>query len=547
MILRRRPSHGGGDVRDAAASDAGAGSPSGPGDARVVRDDAPGAADHAPAGEGPGAGAGAAGAAPGPAGAVVAPPDPGGSAGTPKRRFSLRWRLTLLTAGIVAAAMALMTGTAYLTVQATLYREIDENLTSQATQLLNSPYATEFAIEPAVQAEALKILAPDLDAMFFARNSVTGRGDVITLAGPELAVLRGNRLDSLRTDEFTNQRIYAVHDESGSTLVLAQDMDSTDAILRSLGSVLFGIAAIGIFFALAAGITVATAGLRPVARLRRAAERVTATDELRPIPVHGEDELALLTRSFNEMLLALQASRQRQAELVADAGHELKTPLTSLRTNVELLMMASRPGAMAHIPDEEREALERDVIAQIEELSTLVGDLVDLAREDGPQQVFEDVDLSDVVATSLERVERRRPDITFDVRTSDWFLVGDSAALGRAVLNLMDNAAKWSPEGGTVRVSLVPVSDSLAELTVADSGPGIPEEDRLKVFERFYRSIQSRSMPGSGLGLAIVKQVIIRHGGTIVVEDSDDGGTLMRVRLPGSPVPAEPPATGTGA
>ncbi|WP_448852068.1 sensor histidine kinase [Corynebacterium sp. 335C] len=525
MILRRRPATGGGrDAREAAAADAG--EPQAPADAAAV---APGDArdDADPVGERP--------------------------AGAPKRRFSLRWRLTLLTAGIVAAAMALMTGTAYLTVQATLYREVDENLTTQATQLLNSPYATEFAIEPAVQAEALKILAPDLDAMFFARNSVSGRGDVITLAGPELAVLRGNRPDSLRTDEFTNQRIYAVHDASGATLVLAQDMSSTDAVLRSLGSVLFGIAAIGIFFALAAGITVATAGLRPVARLRRAAERVTATDELRPIPVHGEDELALLTRSFNEMLAALQASRQRQAELVADGGHELKTPLTSLRTNVELLMLASRPGAAANIPEEDRRALEADVIAQIEELSTLVGDLVDLAREDGPQQVFEEVDLADVVATSLERVERRRADVTFDVRAADWFLVGDSAALGRAVLNLMDNAAKWSPEGGTVRVRLAPVGDSLAEFTVADSGPGIPEADRLKVFERFYRSIQSRSMPGSGLGLAIVKQVIIRHGGTIVVEDSDDGGTLMRVRLPGTAdrdalgEPAEPAGGADGA
>ena len=98
----------------------------------------------------------------------------------------------------------------------------------------------------------------------------------------------------------------------------------------------------------------------------------------------------------------------------------------------------------------------------------------------------------------------------------------------------MDNAAKWSPEGGTVRIGLRPVSENLVELTVADSGPGIPEEERAKIFDRFYRAIQSRSMPGSGLGLAIVKQVIVRHGGTIAVEDSDDGGTLMRVRLPGS-------------
>lgn len=447
-------------------------------------------------------------------------------------RVSLRWRLTLLTALIVAASVGLMTLAAFVTVQATLYREVDENLKRQATQLLNSPYASEFAIEPIVTADSLKILNPDLDAIFFARDSVTGRGGTINIGGPEWAVISGNRMESLRTDEFSNKRIYAIHDPSGATLVLAHSLDSTNAVLRSLGGVLVGISAIGVFFALAAGITVATAGLRQIARLRRAADRIAETDELRPIPVHGQDELARFTRSFNEMLAALQASRTKQAELVADAGHELKTPLTSLRTNVELLMMASRSGATISAKD--REELEADVIAQIEELSTLVGDLVDLAREDGPQQVIEEVDVVDVIETSLERVERRRPDVTFILKLNDWFLFGDPAALGRAVLNLMDNAAKWSPEGGTVRIGLRPVGENLAELTVADSGPGIPEEERAKVFDRFYRAIQSRSMPGSGLGLAIVKQVIVRHGGTIAVEDSDDGGTLMRVRLPGS-------------
>ncbi|MFC3850225.1 ATP-binding protein [Corynebacterium hansenii] len=447
-------------------------------------------------------------------------------------RMSLRWRLTLLTALIVAASVGLMTLAAFVTVQATLYREVDENLKTQATQLLNSPYASEFAIEPIVTADSLKILNPDLDAMFFARGSVTGRGGTINIGGPEWAVISGNRTESLRTDEFSNKRIYAIHDPSGATLVLANSLESTNTVLRSLGGVLFVISAIGVFFAAAAGITVATAGLRQVARLRRAADRIAETDELRPIPVHGQDELARFTRSFNEMLAALQASRIKQAELVADAGHELKTPLTSLRTNVELLMMASRSGAAISAKD--REELESDVIAQIEELSTLVGDLVDLAREDGPQQVIEEVDVVDVIETSLERVERRRPDVTFILKLNPWFLFGDPAALGRAVLNLMDNAAKWSPEDGTVRIELRPVGDDLVELTVADSGPGIPEDERAKVFDRFYRAIQSRSMPGSGLGLAIVKQVIARHGGTIAVEDSDDGGALMRVRLPGS-------------
>ena len=140
-------------------------------------------------------------------------------------RLSLRWRLTLLTALIVAASVGLMTLAAFVTVQATLYREVDDNLKTQATQLLNSPYASEFAIEPIVTADSLKILNPNLDAMFFARDNVTGRGGTINIGGPELAVIRGNRMESLRTDEFSNKRIYAIHDPSGATLVLAHSLE----------------------------------------------------------------------------------------------------------------------------------------------------------------------------------------------------------------------------------------------------------------------------------------------------------------------------------
>ncbi|MCV7085154.1 HAMP domain-containing histidine kinase, partial [Mycolicibacter hiberniae] len=198
---------------------------------------------------------------------------------------------------------------------------------------------------------------------------------------------------------------------------------------------------------------VAGTGLRPVARLTDAAERVARTDDLRPIAVTGSDELARLTISFNTMLRALAESRDRQARLVTDAGHELRTPLTSLRTNTELLMAAMQPGA-PRLPDEEMEALQRDVIAQIEELSTLVGDLVDLARGDGADIVHEPVDMVEVVEGTLERVRRRRNDIEFDVILQPWQVYGDAAGLSRAVLNLLDNAAKWSPSGTAVSVRL---------------------------------------------------------------------------------------------
>jgi two-component system sensor histidine kinase MprB len=253
--------------------------------------------------------------------------------------------------------------------------------------------------------------------------------------------------------------------------------------------------------------------------------------------------LARLTEAFNLMLRALAESRDRQARLVTDAGHELRTPLTSLRTNVELLMASMEPGAPP-LPEQEMVDLRADVLAQIEELSTLVGDLVDLTRDDAGEVVQEPVDMSEVIDRCLERVRRRRNDIEFDVEVVPWQVYGDAAGLSRAVLNLMDNAAKWSPSGEHVGVRLRQLNASHAELVVSDHGPGIPTQERALVFERFFRSTTARAMPGSGLGLAIVKQVVVNHGGALRVEDTVPGGeppgASIYVLLPGRPIAASP-------
>ena len=247
--------------------------------------------------------------------------------------------------------------------------------------------------------------------------------------------------------------------------------------MTKLRWVLLIVGGIGVAVAAMAGGMVTRTGLRPVARLTEAAERVARTDDLRPIPVFGSDELARLTEAFNLMLRALAESRERQARLVTDAGHELRTPLTSLRTNVELLMASMAPGA-PRLPEQEMVDLRADVIAQIEELSTLVGDLVDLTRDDAGAVVHEPVDMAEVVDRSLERVRRRRNDIHFDVHVIPWQVYGDDAGLSRAVLNLLDNAAKWSPPGGHVGVRMRQLDPSHAELVVSDHGPGIPPHER---------------------------------------------------------------------
>lgn len=242
------------------------------------------------------------------------------------------------------------------------------------------------------------------------------------------------------------------------------------------------------------------------------------------------------------MLAALAESRERQARLVADAGHELRTPLTSLRTNMELLIAASRPDAPL-LSAEDMEGLRNDVMAQIEELSTLVGDLVDLAREDAPEPGFERIDLADIVEKCIERVRRRRGDIAIESHTFPWFTWGDPGSLQRALLNVLDNAAKWSPEGGVVRIMMGIAGERLVAISVDDEGPGIPPEERKLVFERFYRSDASRSMPGSGLGLAIVHHVMQRHGGSVTISDSPTGGARLILRLPGEPPGAVKPPT----
>ncbi len=225
------------------------------------------------------------------------------------------------------------------------------------------------------------------------------------------------------------------------------------------------------------------------------------------------------------MLEALQRSQGAQRQLVADASHELRTPLTSLRTNMEVLARGGPPEA------DDRDRLRHDVIVQIEELTELVGDLVELARDEEPEPPHaEDVSFDRLVAGAIERAQRHAPHVRFEAELEPTLVRGVPARLDRAVGNLLDNAAKFSPAGTAVEVRLRD-----GELTVRDHGPGIPEQERGLVFDRFYRAAEARGRPGSGLGLAIVRQVVESHRGSISAEAADGGGALLRMRLSGIP------------
>lgn len=447
------------------------------------------------------------------------------------RRMSLRTRVTALAAVCVGSAVALVSLAGYFTVRTSLYDQLDTTLLQRADSLRNAlANAEQLGGIPDSFFGAADIRVGLLDGR--TGRSVVG-GD-LAMGPEELAVARGQRLQSLRTDPARDLRVAAVPAGPGAALVVARGLDTTRTTLARLGLVFTLVGGAGVLLAAAAGTAVAQGGLRPVQRLTEATERVARTGNLTPIAISGDDELARLTASFNSMLRALAESQERQRRLVADAGHELRTPLTSLRTNLELLAASDRPDAPS-LSEQDRKEISDDVRAQVEELSTLVGDLIELAREDAPQVVHEPVELTEVVERAIARAARRAPDVQFEVDLAPWSLLGDANALERAVLNLLDNAAKWSPAGATVDVRLVATDRSTAEVHVADVGPGIAEADLPYIFERFYRSSDARTLPGSGLGLAIVAQVASRHGGSVRASRRPEGGTLMILELPGRP------------
>jgi two-component system sensor histidine kinase MprB len=322
----------------------------------------------------------------------------------------------------------------------------------------------------------------------------------------------------------------------GGAVQVAIDAGDADRTLTVLALLLAAGCVVGIGGAALAGRAVARAGLRPVERLTEAVEEVAATTDLsRPIDVSGEDEIARLGRSVNTMLAAIDTSRRAQRTLVEDAGHELRTPLTSIRTNVELLLTVERHPELAdRLPPEERAKLLSDLDAQVRELATLTTELVELAREDTTREEPEPVELADVVTAAVNRVRIRAPGLTFTTSMAPVTVTGRAGELERMVVNVLDNAAKWSPPGGEVRTVLA----ADGTLTVTDTGPGIAEDDLPHVFDRFYRAAAARSMPGSGLGLAIVAQTAAQHGGAVEAGPAAPAGTVVTIRLPAEGSPA---------
>ena len=310
---------------------------------------------------------------------------------------------------------------------------------------------------------------------------------------------------------------------------IALPLGEVDSLLSRLRLILALVVVGGIALAALLGRLVAGAAVLPLKRLTQTTEHVARTQDLSGrIEPAGEDEIGRLASSFNAMLdalegsmTALDASVGSQRQLVADASHELRTPVTSLRTNIELLQQLG-----PRMDAEEHSRLLDEVVEQLEDLTRLINDLIDLARGEEPNAEIEDVRLDILVREAVEKANVRATPLRLEL--SPAIVPGVPARLERAVSNLLDNALKYSPPGAAVEVAL---HDK--ELTVRDHGPGISPEDLPHIFDRFYRGAEARGRPGSGLGLAIVRQVAAQQGGAITAEPAPDGGTVMRLRLPG--------------
>ena len=467
--------------------------------------------------------------------------------------MTFRRRLTVGSAAAVAVAVALASVVVYVIVRSELRGQVDDALRDRLEQLL-TPRSVTFQATPG----GIRVLVPPPDVagespgyvQLVASDGTVLRpsdesGDIIRPSAAALAVAAGTHDDYLADHTLDGEHYRVITARVPNLLSLpdpvpqplaiqiARPLAEVDATLARLAVVLAGISLAGVGLAAILGFLVTRTAARPVRRLTETAEHVTATGDLAArIESTGDDEVGRLAASFNRMLEALERSVTAQRQLVADASHELRTPLTSLRTNIEVL------GRGAELSPGDRESLRRDVLAQLDEMTALITDLVDLARDgQAPPARVDEVRLDHVVLAAVERTRRRAPAVRFSTDLDPSVVSGATDRLDRAVGNLLDNAVKWSPPGGTVEVAV-----RGGTVTVRDHGPGIDPEDLPFVFDRFYRSRAARGLPGSGLGLAIVRQVAQAHGGSATASNAPDGGAVMRLTLPAVPAIPAPPA-----
>jgi two-component system sensor histidine kinase MprB len=451
----------------------------------------------------------------------------------------------MAAAAAVGVAVVIAACVCYFVVRNQLRGQIDDSLRAEATAVIAThnlgALRSNLDIPPSAGGPA-----PYAQLVYPNGGTQPIAGDITLPVGSRTRALASNpRSASLMSDvtigdSHLRELTVPVQFVNGQTaaMQIARPLNSVDNVLSSLRLVLLGLCALGIGLAAFLGRFAARRVLAPLAEVADTAQQIGETDDLSlRLRIHTDDEVGQLARNFNAMLARLEGSRaeldesvRAQRQLVADASHELRTPVTSLRTNIEVLL------AGGELDEEDRRRLLADVVEQSEELSALVGDLIELARGDEPYGDADDVRLDRVVEECLVRARRNAPSVRFEAQLDPVIVDGVPERLERAVNNLLDNAARHSPPDGTVEVTV-----DRSGVRVRDHGTGVEPEDLPYVFDRFFRGASSRGSQGSGLGLAIVRQVAEQHGGHALADNAPDGGAVFTIELPST----EPAATPT--
>ena len=460
-----------------------------------------------------------------------ATPDAGTSTKT-RLALSLQRRVGRSTLLLVALAV-LVTGLGgYLATRINVYGSVDRVVDSVADAAVKTlgPSPDRAAVRryasTSVEVGLVAAVVIESDGTVF-----TPQGSAVLPVDAHDVAAAGGAGSAIRTVTATSGVHYRVRavpvgDRPGFALLVGRPLTNARQILGALALSLVAFGAIAVVTAGLIGRRVARAGIAPVRQLTAEVEQRAAAEDLKPVQVVSDDEIGRLGAAFNHLLDVIKVSRVRQARLVADAGHELRTPLTSMRTNIELLT-ADTERSMLRTDD--RLAIMRDVRTQLIEFSNLVSDLIGLTRVDRTAADFEEIDLTTVLEEVVDRVSMQSTGLSWAVELDPAYLQGDGDLLSRAFGNVLDNAVKFTPPGGTVTVTL-----HGDEVRIADTGVGVHAEDRPFVFDRFFRSETARATPGTGLGLSITDSVVRQHGGSVTVTDASGGGAMFVLRFPGA-------------
>ena len=456
----------------------------------------------------------------------------------------LRKRVSLVAAAAVAVAVAIAVSACYLIVRDQLRRQVDSQLLTQAQAIEHGHIDSLEQHLPGLSASAggpapyVQVVVAD------GTNQAVQGGLSLPDVRQAVEVSVGSRQPFMTDVHVGNAhlRVYTfavpglVSSGQPIAIQLARPLAAVDHVLAKLRLFLLLLLVGGIALAAMLGRIAARRALAPLSEVTETARTIGMTDDLSlRLAVHADDEVGELAARFNEMLDGLAASRaalddsvRSQRQLVADASHELRTPVTSLRTNVEVLLAGGK------LDDEDRRHLLDDVVEQSEELATLVSDLIEIARGDLPSESTEETRLDRLAEECLARARRNSPEVTFTASLEPVLVDGNTERLIRAINNLLDNAARHTAPGGPVELTVT--SDGVR---VRDHGTGIDPGDLPYIFDRFYRGANSRARQGSGLGLAIVRQVAQTHGGSVTAANAADGGAVFTLTLPGRPAPPD--------